>query len=150
MSAEKPTLRQKLRYRFDNFMAKGGKSIFITVIIGFLICYVIIGLFRGAIESAGADSERGAGFFRQIYITFLQMTDPGNMAQDIESSPWLKIPTVIAGVCGIILLSLFIGFITTALVKKLEELRKGHSKVIEDDHSLILGWNEQRGRGNPA
>jgi len=140
----KPTLRQILRYRFDSFMAKGGTSIFITMIVGFLIAFVIIGLLRGMIEGTGAGAERGDGFFRQVYVTFLQMTDPGNMAQDIESSPWLKIPSIIAGLCGIILLSLLIGFITTALVKKLEDLRKGHSTVIEDNHTLILGWNEQR------
>lgn len=117
---------------------------FIILLLLFVGGYITIGLIRAGIETAGVDSERGQGFFRQIYITFLQMTDPGNMAQDIESSPWLKIATVLAGLAGIILLSMLIGFITTALVQKMEALRKGHSKVIEEDHTLILGWNEQR------
>jgi len=117
---------------------------FIILLLLFIGGYITIGLIRAGIETTGVDSERGQGFFRQIYITFLQMTDPGNMAQDIESSPWLKIATVLAGLAGIILLSMLIGFITTALVQKMEALRKGHSKVIEDDHTLILGWNEQR------
>ncbi|MCB1233757.1 MAG: hypothetical protein KDM91_01640 [Verrucomicrobiae bacterium] len=139
-----PNWKQKARYRFDNFMSSGGKSIFITVVAGFLVVYAAIGILRGLIEGSGASAERGEGFFRQIYLTFLQMTDPGNMAQDVDSSPWLKIPAILAGLAGIVLLSLLIGFITTALVKKLEDLRKGHSTVIEDGHSLILGWNEQR------
>jgi hypothetical protein len=38
---------------------------------------------------------------------------------------------------------MLIDFITTALVKKLEDLRKDHSKVIKSGHSLIIGWSEQ-------
>lgn len=139
-----PTLKQKLRYRFDNFMAKGGTSIFITVILAFIVGYILIGLLRVFIEWNGASAARGEGFFRQIYITFLQMTNPGNMSQDIDSSPWIKLPTIIAGLYGIVLFSILIGLITTSLVAKLEQLRKGRSTVIEEGHSLILGWSEQR------
>lgn len=140
-----PTLKQKLRYRFDNFMAKGGSSIFTIIIIAFLIGYVIIGLIRTAIIQTGAATgDHHEGFFHQIYIAFLQMTAPGNMNQDINSSPLLKIATIMAGLFGIVLFSALIGFITTSLRAKLDELRKGRSKVIEDDHTLILGWNEQR------
>ena len=140
-----PTFKQKLRYRFDNFMAKGGSSIFTIIIIAFLIGYLIIGLIRTVIIAGGAGTgDHHGGFFNQIYIAFLQMTAPGNMNQDINSSPMLKIATIMAGLFGIILFSALIGFITTSLRAKLDELRKGRSKVIEDDHTLILGWNDQR------
>ena len=139
-----PTLKQKLRYRFDNFMAKGGSSIFIIIIIAFLVGYLCIGLIRTFIILNGAEPGPEGGFFRQIYITFLQMTAPGNMNQDINSSPLLKLSTILAGVFGIVLFSALIGFITTSLRAKLDELRKGRSQVIENDHSLILGWNDQR------
>lgn len=117
---------------------------FILLTVLFVASFTCLALFRAGIEAMGIESERGQGFFRQIYITFLQMTDPGNMAQDIESSPWLKLATVLSGFAGLILLSMLIGFITTALVQKMEDLRKGRSKVIEEDHTLILGWNPQR------
>jgi len=139
-----PTLQQKLRYRFDTFMARGGSSIFTIIIIAFLIGFLILGLIRMAIIKGGATPGPDGGFFSQIYITFLQMTAPGNMNQDIGSSPLLKLSTIMAGLFGIVLFSALIGFITTSLRAKLEELRKGRSKVIEDDHSLILGWNDQR------
>jgi len=125
-------------------MAKGGKSLFILLTAIFTVSFICLSIFRIGLESTGAESERGQGILRQIYLTFLQMTDPGNMAQDIESSPLLKIATVLSGFTGLILLSMLIGFITTALVQKMEELRKGRSTVIENEHSLILGWNPQR------
>lgn len=140
----KPRLRAILAYKFDNFMAKGGKSLFIVLTALFITSFTFLSLFRIGLEATGAESERGQGILRQIYLTFLQMTDPGNMAQDINSSPILKIATVLAGFTGLILLSMLIGFITTALVQKMEQLRKGHSTVIENGHSLILGWNPQR------
>jgi len=117
---------------------------FVLLTVLFLASFICLALFRGGLEATGQDSERGQGFVRQVYITFLQMTDPGNMAQDIESSPWLKIATVLTGFTGLILLSMLIGFITTALVQKMDDLRKGRSTVVEEEHSLILGWNPQR------
>ena len=142
---DKPSLRQRLRYRFDNFMSKGGSAMFICLIVVSFAALVIIGTTRGIVEMpSSVTSERGDGFFRQVYISFLQMTDPGNMAQDIESTPWLKLPAILAGLTGVVLLSMLIGFITTALATKMDELRKGHSRVVENDHTLILGWNEQR------
>lgn len=140
----KHSLRAKLSYQFDNFMARGGSSMFVILTVLFLATFLVLSLFRAGLELMGLASERGQGFFRQVYITFLQMTDPGNMAQDVESSPWLKIATVLSGFAGLILLSMLIGFITTALVRKMEDLRKGHSTVIESDHTLILGWSPQR------
>ena len=83
-------------------------------------------------------------FFHHIYLTFLQMTDPGNMAQDILAHPGYKVATIIAGVVGLILVSALIGLITTWLMDRMAQLRKGHSRVIESDHTLILGWEPQR------
>ena len=57
-----PTLKQKLRYRFDNFMAKGGSSIFIIIIIAFLVGYLCIGLIRTFIILNGAEPGPEGGF----------------------------------------------------------------------------------------
>lgn len=138
-------MSQVLRYKFDNFMSKGGKSIFLSLFVCFMTALGVVTVIRSIVHWLWPqDVQHEGGFFHQLYISFLEMTDPGNMAQDIDSSPWYKIPAIVAGLAGIVLLSMLIGFITTALVQKLEDLRKGRSKVIEDDHTLILGWSEQR------
>jgi K+/H+ antiporter YhaU regulatory subunit KhtT len=138
--------RELFDYKFDNFMAKGGSSIFLSLVVVFAICLVVIVVFRGTFYFLlpEASSQHGRDFFTNFYITFLQMTDPGNMAQDITSSPLFKIFSVLSGLLGIVMLSTLIAFVTTALDRKLSQLKKGHSKVIEEDHTLILGWNEQR------
>ena len=122
-------LGQKLRYRFDNFMSRGGSSIFISLVIVFISLLTVISIIRGVIlftvpENALEDAlERGGGFWNNVYITFLQMTDPGNMNQDVDSIGWFKIPAIISGMAGLIMLSSLVAFITTALDQKLAQLR---------------------------
>ena len=145
----KSSLRQIIRYKFDNFMAKGGRSIFLSLVVVFLALLASVAVLRGVVvlmvpeEDLKYQLQHGGNFLHNIYITFLQMTDPGNMAQDIESFPHFKIFAIISGLCGVVMLSALIAFITNALDQKLQELKKGHSKVIEEGHTLILGWNER-------
>lgn len=141
------TFRQLVRYRFDSFMARGGSSIFISLVVVFVGLLLAIAVVRLGIYFAlpGEDhrSERDVDMFGQVYIIWLAMTDPGNMNQDVESHALYKIPAIMAGLAGIVILSMLIAFITTALDQKIGQLKKGHSKVIEQDHTLILGWGER-------
>ena len=139
------TIRERLRYRFDAFMSRGSSSSFVALTVVFLTLFAVVALAR-AITVALIDDpivERGDSFWRQIWIAFLEMTDPGSMTQDIDSGPMVKIFAVIAGMAGLVLLSALIAVITTALDQRLAALRKGHSKVVLEDHSVILGWNER-------
>lgn len=140
------TRRQRLRYNFDNFMARGGSSIFTSLLLVFVVLIAVIFILRFALYALFPDapSQNADDLFTNLYITFLQMTDPGNMALDIGSSAWYKIASVLSGMAGIVLLSALIAFITTALDQKLNDLRKGHSQVIEDGHTLIIGWSDRR------
>lgn len=139
------SFRNSFRYRFDTFMAKGGVSIFACLVAGFLGVLLLLAgcriVFTLALPEVG---QQWPGLLRSIYITFLELTDPGNMAQDIESSPWYKVFAATSGICGVIIFSALIAFITTALDQKISELKRGHSTVIEKGHTLLLGWNEQR------
>ncbi len=141
------TFKQLVRYRFDSFMARGGSSIFISLVVVFAglllsITVVRLGIYF-ALPGEHHASERKVDMFGQVYIIWLAMTDPGNMNQDVESHALYKIPAIMAGLAGIVILSMLIAFITTALDQKIGQLKKGHSKVIEEDHTLILGWGER-------
>jgi len=128
-------------------MGKGGTSTFKALVVVFVTIFVVIAGARGVLQMTSPETAlqyAELDFLGNVYITFLQLTDPGNMAQDILSSPAYKAFSVIAGLSGVIMLSALIAFITTGLDQKLSELKRGHSKVIESGHTLILGWNEQR------
>ncbi len=144
--ARKITQRERFKYLFDTYMAGGSSAMFKALIAVFLASIIVVGLFRALffLIAPGVDLQNDVGFFGNIYTTFLQLTDPGNMAQDIFSSPWYKFFAVLAGMIGVIIFSSLIAFITSALEQKMRELRQGRSKIVEQDHTLILGWHEER------
>ncbi|MBJ2173968.1 hypothetical protein JBL43_06950 [Aureibaculum sp. A20] len=144
----KNSLKDRLNYRAERFLSKGGISIFKLLVIFFIVAFILVIGIRLFIVTFFHDSidpvtQANRGFFDDIYAVWLQMTDPGNMNQDIYSGPFTKIATVIAGLVGVIILSALIAFITTALDTMLYDFRKGRGKVIEENHTIILGWNER-------
>src|SRR5690606_12105442 len=138
-----PTFREKLNYKLERFMSKGGSSIFMSLLVVFICSFLIIILIRFILIKFFPQLDYFDDFWNDIWITFLQMTDPGNMNQDNTSPTWLKMTTVLSGIVGVVLLSMLIAFITTALEQMLYDFRKGRGKVIEEGHTLILGWNEK-------
>jgi hypothetical protein len=139
----RPPLKQRLRYRFDNFMARGGRSVFISLVLVFVVILAVLILVRGLLRLF-APGGASPGWGWDGYLTFLQMTDPGSVAEDITSRGWYQAIAITGGVIGIVMLSALIAFITTAIDRRLQDLRKGHSRVVEAGHTLILGWDEQR------
>ncbi len=141
--AERARPKERLRYRFDDFMSQGPSSGFVALTVVFFACYGVITLARVVTVWLMGDVtiERGGSIWRQVWIAFLEMTDPGSMTQDIDSDPAIKIFAVLAGMTGLVLLSALIAVITNALDQRLSDLRKGHSKVVLEDHTVILGWN---------
>ena len=136
-------LKDKLRYRFEKYLNKGGSSIFVSLFVVFVVLFLLMIFIRWAILLIWPELTYRESFLDDIWLTWLQMTDPGNMNQDNLSPTWLKITTVLSGVIGVIILSMLIAFITTALEKVFYEFRKGRGKVMEENFTLILGWNER-------
>src|SRR4051812_1794360 len=137
-----PTLRQKLRYRFDNTMSRGTPAL-----VGWLavVTIALVALFTLVVPLFGIapKDENGnrPGFIGQIFKTFLHALDPGTVAGDVGKWPFLLAMFLIT-IGGLFVVSALIGVIATGLDNKITELRKGRSFVIENDHTLILGWSE--------
>lgn len=136
-------LREKLHYRVERFMSKGGSSIFKSLLIVFVVGFLFVIGLRYLLLLIFPELNYTHNFVKDVWITFLQMTAPGNMNQDNESPIGLRITTIIAGFLGVIILSMLIAFITTSLESMLYNFRKGRGKVIEKEHTVILGWNER-------
>ncbi len=146
MAATKYPVGSKFRYKFDNLMSRGGRWVFLALVAVFIIVMLILAGLRTMSSSVFGDThpeQKDPGFLHSLYITFEQMSDPGMMDVDRPASTLYKIEAIVAGLAGIVMLSALIAIITTAMESKIRELRKGHSKVIETGHTLILGWNDR-------
>jgi voltage-gated potassium channel Kch len=68
--------------------------------------------------------------------------DPGAMGGD--GPVWaFRAVRLIATLGSLFLISILIGTISSGIDGKLEELKKGRSRVLETNHTLILGWSEK-------
>jgi ion channel POLLUX/CASTOR len=76
-----------------------------------------------------------------MWQSLMRTFDAGNMAGDSGILP--RIIFVLVTLGGIFIVGSLIGTITSGLEGKLDEMRKGRSKVLEDGHTLILGWSSK-------
>ncbi|WP_208861972.1 CASTOR/POLLUX-related putative ion channel [Leptospira barantonii] len=129
----------KLRYHFDNFMSRGGGSVFVALITLFLIAFVTLSVFRllGGLIFPD-ESIQGKGEF--LWRVFLQISDAGAVAEDGESNWFNKTTGILTVFLGLVLFSSLVAFITNQFDQKIQDLRKGKSDVLEKDHTIILGF----------
>ena len=138
MASDKATFRQRWRYRVDSFLTRGSSALFVSLVFAFLGSILLIALMRFVFNAIAPDTEHN--FAGQIWVIFLQLTDPGNMNQDNDSPTIFKTAAVVAGLTGVVIFSALIAFLTTALDQAIAHLKKGHSQVLESGHTLVLGW----------
>ena len=139
----KATLRESIDYKLEQFIAKGPRSIFLSLTAIFIALFLLSVFVRAIILLLDGSSFQEIWDGHLLWNPFLQMTDPGNMAVDSKESGWLRVSTVLAGMAGIVILSSVIAFMTTTVDEIIRHIRKGTSKILVRNHTLILGWNEQ-------
>lgn len=134
-----PSMSERLRYRLDSFLERGNGALFMALVAVFLACLMGIVALRLVLHLVSG-SDPALPFLHQIWFTFLQLTDPGNMAQDNATPVAFKLSAIAAGLTGVVIFSALIAFLTTALDAAIADLRKGRSRVLEEGHTLVLGW----------
>ncbi|MCA9069337.1 MAG: hypothetical protein KDA84_10460, partial [Planctomycetaceae bacterium] len=132
------SFRERIRYRIDNFLGRGSGALFLALLVGFFFSLGLIVAIRWVLNLTTPNDK--PDFMHQIWFTYLQITDPGNMAQDNDTPVVFKVSAILAGMTGVVFFSALIAFLTTALDQAITHLKKGHSRVLESGHTLILGW----------
>ena len=135
----KHSFKQRMSYWFDNTMAQGfGAKVRFLLII--TIVYVFLVGLLAAISHGGIHDHFGEDFIR----SFMYALGKGGALNSDDASIsavyfFLMFLTIIY--C-MFFSAILIGLISNALRTKVEELGKGRSNVIENDHTLILGFND--------
>ncbi len=131
---------EKFKYRFDNLIAKGTIALIGLLGLTSLVVVIIAGLF---LSITGIKQEEGEalGFIEAMWQSLMRTMDAGGMAGD---SGWtFRMVTLLVTIAGIFVFSALIGILNSGFESKIEELRKGKSRVLEKDHTLILGWSSK-------
>ena len=133
------TGKQKFRYWFDNLMSKGTASL--LLLLGVITAVVsvaggLLAVLLGGPEGTGADS---AG--QSIWFTLMHALNTGVLAKEEGTVPYLAVMTLVTFV-GIFITSFLIGTISNAIKDKIANLQEGRSTVIEKDHVVIIGFDD--------
>ena len=81
------------------------------------------------------------GIVEGIWQNLLRSMEPAAMEADVG---WpLRLQSLLVVLFGIFVVSSLIGLIASGIERRVDELRKGRSEVIEEGHVLILGWSDK-------
>lgn len=129
-----------LRYRFDNFMSRGT----VALISGLaFVCLAFIVLMAVLVSLSGIAPEGSdrLDLPEAIWGVLMRTLDSGTVGGD---TGWVfRLTMLFVTFGGIFVVSTLIGLLSSGIDAKLEDLRKGRSRVLETDHIVILGWSLQ-------
>ena len=131
------SLLHHLRYRFDNTMSRG-----IVALIGwlFVLSFALILVLAVVVLLLGL--LPGESFAEVFWTSMMHALDPARVGDD-EGSWIFRLTMFGIALVGLFLVSVLIGVINTGIEGKLDDLRKGRSIVIEEGHTVILGWGPE-------
>lgn len=137
------SLKDKLRYYFENTLSDGPIGVIKWLGIASLSLVIILGIviLIFGIKASPDPSAENLGFIEGAWQSLMATLDSGTMGGDEGWS--FRTVRFIATLGGIFVISILIGTISSGIDSKIDDLKKGKSKVLENGHTLILGWSEK-------
>ena len=131
---------ERFRYWFDGVMSKGTIAIIgllALVTVAFIaVIAAVVAIFR-----LGPEGDPEMSFPEAMWGSLMRTLDSGTMGGDAGTG--YRVLMLIVTIGGVVVVASLIGIISGAFDSKVEDLRKGRSKVLENDHTLILGWSSK-------
>ncbi|MFN2196922.1 MAG: CASTOR/POLLUX-related putative ion channel [Anaerolineales bacterium] len=118
-------------------MSRGTPGLFIGLALATTLLLVVIALFAQLTPEG-----RTLTYGELIWMGLMRTLDPGTMGGDTGSRLFL-FSMLAFTISGIFFVGALISILTTGLDGEIERLRKGRSRVIEQNHTVILGWSTQ-------
>ncbi|MFJ1749098.1 potassium transporter TrkA [Streptomyces sp. NPDC088116] len=132
--------RERVRYWFDGTMDRGTPALIGWLGLASLALITLVSC--AVVVFADKDTVANGGWSGVIWMALLRTLDPGTMGGD-TGQPLFLILMLTVTIGGIFIVSALIGVLTTGLEIRIQELRKGKSRLIEHGHTIVLGWSDQ-------
>ncbi len=134
------SFRRQLRYRFDNLMSRG---VLAQILLLAIITMLLVLITAGAIfvfDVVPRDGDDTDSFGVVVWKALMHSMDAGTLGGDSTSSWTFLSIMLFVTLGGIFVLSALIGVLNNGFGQLLERLRRGRSVVLENNHTIILGW----------
>ncbi|KAM3280099.1 hypothetical protein ACQJBY_047096 [Aegilops geniculata] len=126
---------KRLAYRVDIFLSLHPYAKPLVLLVGTML---LIGLGGLALYGVTDDSLSDC-----LWLSWTFVADAGNHANAVGFGP--KLVSVSISIGGMLVFAMMLGLVTDSISEKFDSLRKGRSEVIEQSHTLILGWSDKLG-----
>jgi voltage-gated potassium channel Kch len=137
---KKVSFQEKFNYKFDNLVSRGSLSLIFYL--GIISLFIILLFAVLAFSTDLVPEDDDGGFGETLWINTMHVLDPGVVAD--ATGLWVsRLFALFVTLVGIIVMSTLIGLISNGIMDKLDSLRKGRSRVLEEDHVIILGWSSK-------
>lgn len=131
------TFRDRFRYWFDNVMSRGAGAL-VGLLFG--ITMLVVGV--AGIISTLLETPSEGSVLHNMWLSLMHALDAGTLAGDSGGFLFMLLMSLVT-LCGLFITSMLIGIINTGLESKIDSLRRGKSLVLERDHVVVLGFNEE-------
>jgi hypothetical protein len=137
---------RRLWYTIDSRL--GSLPTQVALLMAFAVfCCVAFGAALQAMRTWAAAQgriEEDTNFAQGVWLAWSLLIDPGmGVWPDSPSGLVERMSVSVISIIGILYLSLIVGLVVGAVQAKMEALKQGLATVVEQEHTVILGWAEQ-------
>lgn len=130
---EEVSLNKQLEYRVDVLLsvhpyAKSLALLFATLLL----------IFLGGLALFGVTDDSLADC---LWLSWSYVADSGGHTNSEGFGPRLVAVSISFG--GMLIFAMMLGLVSDSISEKFDSLRKGRSEVVEENHTLILGWSDK-------
>lgn len=138
--ADRPSFGDKVRYQVDRFLSWSPMARFVGL---FGLSFILVTCCAALAVVVMPPAEDGAKFefLEAMWWAMTRVADAGTMGDD--SGTAVRFVATLATLSGVGVVALLIGLVSSTIGDKIEDLRKGKSPVIDEGHTLILGYGEK-------
>ncbi|MCS6823044.1 MAG: hypothetical protein NZ529_02025 [Cytophagaceae bacterium] len=134
------SLKNRLRYWIDNTIVKGTFVLVIAIGIAFLGVALIASLIIFIWGLSEGDGGR-LNFAESYWQSLMHVMDQGTIT---DETGWkFRLIMLPVSIAGILLVSTLVSILNAGFQEKIDELKKGKSIVVEENHTVILGWSSK-------
>jgi len=127
------TWPEMIQYRLDYYLSSSPfakallllNSTFIVILLGSLLLSI----------------TQGESFANALWDSWTFVADPGT--QSNAEKPGLRAVAFAITISGLVVFALMIGLITESVAEQVDDFKKGRSRVLENDHTLMIGWTSK-------
>lgn len=131
--SERVSLNKQIAYRVDVFLSVHPYAKPLVLLVATLIL-----IFLGGLALFGVTTNNLA---HCLWLSWTYVADSGNHASSEGMGPRLVALSISFG--GMLVFAMMLGLVSDAISEKFDSLRKGKSEVVEQNHTLILGWSDK-------